>query len=1238
MASLRRVETLGRTNKYKLLRESGFKTINDAIEYYCSLGGLTIKRKKYPDELKMLAFEQMRRDYNDIVDRLKSEKQEEKRQEKIRVKEIKKIERRQKREQLKEKNKKVTFMLSLKLKITYLKDDKIFYKNITEGPFTTTRDEIQNMIANYNKEDGYKEEEVVESEINYLDTNMLRQNRKPKVKQMMKRGFILRNDWLLYAKDIADYAYDSTEDTCVYHQLSKYLIDPPTGKPTKFIDGERTSPEAIYHFLQSQISSNSHICDYRDFHMQSGVSTELISELCRHIKRNLYAYDEDNKCFYSSLTNNENRNYCPVVYYKLHGHMYILNSAEAIRSVAESNKASAKHVITTSVDEENAKEAPKLKVSHIVEFDVCNALNYKSGIYLLQKSNITEETLKFYSLFKKEPRVKNRDNIIIKISYKNSDDEIVIIACDVNYGQNIDYDKIKNVANTNNIEYINEGIGSVILKILEKSKKGERRVLSDSEKLELIQEFNSCCAACELELQVSDFEIDHIVPLSSGGSNDISNLQPLCKDCHKQKSKAEKELGIYSITDETASYFNKKVSDDIVNSSNFKVWQFVETVNPTPTETLKVESVKYIDHLDLWGRPTKSAKVVSDDVEREKDSYKIDMRKCRRNLAYYSEYNFPVYSVMDIPKTFSGEVQCGMYYVNTENTFPFRGCGWYHEPLIKYGLNAGIISLLNIQLEFIPSNKLNPNHFQKNINTLLQAFESEPNLQKACVNAYIGLMGRTKQISTSSTFSLCPETASEWWCSNDDNVDSDKTVFIRNHRLENGQMLYEGIESYQIISESTTYPIYAMILQMEAIELHKLETLIIYNGGIVLDRNTDAVRYTATKPLNIDNYYWDNDKKALKYQTEESKPLKIERMSNFCRKHTIDLNQFDLKWNITYDYEGTAETKATEIIDSNKSCHIDGRAGTGKSYLTNKVIDEIKKRNKPYLAFSPTNKGARIIGGTTIHSVYYKFKHNKKKLMKLLKNVEYIIIDEISMMVEAFYQLFIMIKKIYPTIKFIISGDFAQLPPVNDSWSGDYKNSPAMYELCDGNRIQLKKCRRADDTLFKLCKNISSISVSDFKKTENTYLNIAYKHKTRIHVNHNCMNRFIEEYRRPYVSLEKDKNNPKSQDLKLCVGMPVIAHTTNKKLNILNSEKFIITEIDENTVIMKENEREIKLKLKDFHKFFYLGFCITIHASQGDTFDSKYSIYDWNFIFFCNRAKYVAMSRATNIRHIQIIV
>jgi 5-methylcytosine-specific restriction endonuclease McrA len=34
-------------------------------------------------------------------------------------------------------------------------------------------------------------------------------------------------------------------------------------------------------------------------------------------------------------------------------------------------------------------------------------------------------------------------------------------------------------------------------------------------------------------------EVDHIIPLSEGGPDEISNLQLLCRECHKTKTKWE---------------------------------------------------------------------------------------------------------------------------------------------------------------------------------------------------------------------------------------------------------------------------------------------------------------------------------------------------------------------------------------------------------------------------------------------------------------------------------------------------------------------------------------------------------------------------------------------------------------------------------------------------------------------------------------------------------------------------
>lgn len=39
----------------------------------------------------------------------------------------------------------------------------------------------------------------------------------------------------------------------------------------------------------------------------------------------------------------------------------------------------------------------------------------------------------------------------------------------------------------------------------------------------------------------ADLEVDHVIPLYTGGNNSDSNLQSLCKACHKTKSDEEEK-------------------------------------------------------------------------------------------------------------------------------------------------------------------------------------------------------------------------------------------------------------------------------------------------------------------------------------------------------------------------------------------------------------------------------------------------------------------------------------------------------------------------------------------------------------------------------------------------------------------------------------------------------------------------------------------------------------------------
>ena len=146
-----------------------------------------------------------------------------------------------------------------------------------------------------------------------------------------------------------------------------------------------------------------------------------------------------------------------------------------------------------------------------------------------------------------------------------------------------------------------------------------------------------------------------------------------------------------------------------------------------------------------------------------------------------------------------------------------------------------------------------------------------------------------------------------------------------------------------------------------------------------------------------------------------------------------------------------------------------------------------------YILLCPINLAPLLAGGITNHKTSFRMK--KSSQVKNL-NLDYIFVDEVSMLQEVFYKFLMMIKKIKPEIKFIISGDYDQLPAVNDRISQytDYSNSPCLFELSDYNKIQLTKCRRADDKLYNLIQfnNVPNLKTSDFKETKDYNNDINY--------------------------------------------------------------------------------------------------------------------------------------------------
>lgn len=63
-------------------------------------------------------------------------------------------------------------------------------------------------------------------------------------------------------------------------------------------------------------------------------------------------------------------------------------------------------------------------------------------------------------------------------------------------------------------------------------KKTKRETLSKDERFEIVQNQNYKCNLCINPFGSVTFEIDHIIPLEQGGTNNLDNLQALCESCH----------------------------------------------------------------------------------------------------------------------------------------------------------------------------------------------------------------------------------------------------------------------------------------------------------------------------------------------------------------------------------------------------------------------------------------------------------------------------------------------------------------------------------------------------------------------------------------------------------------------------------------------------------------------------------------------------------------------------------
>ncbi|MCH5336783.1 MAG: AAA family ATPase [Campylobacter sp.] len=389
---------------------------------------------------------------------------------------------------------------------------------------------------------------------------------------------------------------------------------------------------------------------------------------------------------------------------------------------------------------------------------------------------------------------------------------------------------------------------------------------------------------------------------------------------------------------------------------------------------------------------------------------------------------------------------------------------------------------------------------------------------------------------------------------------------------------------------------------------------------------------------------------------------------------------------------------------------LSGGAGVGKSFLVKELKNSYEKQNKKVITLGSSALSALNVGGVTLHS-FFCFGHcanlkelslydrNQKqklaKLGKILKKLDLIIIDEISMVsAELFDMIEFRIRTFDFKGKFLVVGDFFQLPPVVKEKQNSlfvtsyYAFSSLFWQSLAFKNLSLSVSKRTqnsqfyeklsllregilNDELLEYFKNFifkpkNLEEIDDFTLLCGINKKADFINEQRLHRINNPLFLFKAEFKKDDEGLSKAqfdswvKGLNITRELKLKVGARVIFTLNNVDKGYFNGEQGVIDEIIEQEdkkciKIIKNNGSKIMLEpytylLEEFEQVgeeifvnvrasvsqfpIKLAYAITIHKSQGMSIEKL--VCDIDHIFE-NGQLYVALSRATNPTNLKIL-
>lgn len=397
-------------------------------------------------------------------------------------------------------------------------------------------------------------------------------------------------------------------------------------------------------------------------------------------------------------------------------------------------------------------------------------------------------------------------------------------------------------------------------------------------------------------------------------------------------------------------------------------------------------------------------------------------------------------------------------------------------------------------------------------------------------------------------------------------------------------------------------------------------------------------------------------------------------------------------------------------VDTNKSMYLTGKAGTGKTTLLRKIAADATKN---MVIVAPTGVAAINAGGVTIHSMFglpltafiptgdytdpnlitnrrVLLSHIKfrKEKVKLLRQMETLVIDEVSMVrADILDAVDFVLRTIRRNdapmggVQVILIGDVYQLPPVvkDNEWAtlknyyeGPYFFNAHVWPLLQAAEIELKQIyRQSDEKFVRLLNNIRNMELNEddyellqsrYKPTFNPngegYILLSTHNAKADHVNKTKLDElpgYTHLFEAEITGDFPEHAYPCDKVLLLKEGAQVMFIRNDAETGkYFNGKLATVKLIDHEGVVVtfQDNKEDYRLKKEVWENINYtvddttgkinknelgsfsqyplrLAWAVTIHKSQGLTFDKV--IVDAGRSFAAGQV-YVALSRCRTLQ------